>query len=70
MQLNISENWMEYIHENIPIENNTDEEGKFKDQVMDSDLPSGELEFDKSIIKTEEDSYLENEVEQGKIFII
>ena len=59
---------MEYIHENIPIENNTDEEGKLKDQVMDSDLPSGELEFDKSIIKTE-DGHLENEVEQGRLFI-
>ena len=68
MQSNISENWTEYIHENIPNENNTDEEGKFEDQVMDSDLPSGELEFDKSIIKTE-DGHLENEVEQGRLFI-
>ena len=68
MQSNISENWKEYIHENIPIENNTDEEGKFEYQERNADSSFGEIEFDNSIIKTE-DGYLENKVEQGRLFI-
>ena len=59
---------MQDILENIPIEYNTDEE-KFEDQDRSADFHSGEIEFDNSIIKTE-DGYMENEVEQGGLFII